>query len=138
MPAMTRNSDPIPDRLRGSALLMILLAMPAALMPVGVALGANLTAGYGVAIGGSPAWVVNAAMIPWLSPIAAATVASALFVYFGRGLRVGLSAAIGWAIGTAFVAPVLAIICGLIAYWIFTGRRRMEAGRRIGAGVPIT
>jgi hypothetical protein len=123
---VTRPIDPIPDRLRAAGLVMILLGLPAALMPIGVALGANLTAGFGVAIGGSPAFVMNAAMIPWLSPLAVATVASALFVYFGRGLRVGLIAAIGWAIGTAFVAPVRAIICGLVAYSIFTGERKLR------------
>jgi hypothetical protein len=52
-----------------------------------------------------------------------------LFVSFGRGLRAGLVAALGWATGTILVAPGLAVIAALVAYSIFTGERRLATAR---------
>jgi hypothetical protein len=133
---MARPIDPIPDRLRGAALVMNLLAIPVAAMPLGMLLGANFDRGIGLRIGPSTV-VVLPSMLPWLVPLAVATFAVALFVYFGRLLREGFVIALGWTIALVALAPGLAAVFGLVAYSIWTGRRRMEAGRQIVAGLPI-
>lgn len=123
-PTICAVRPPIPDRLRGAGLVMFILTLPGVLMPVAVALG--LSPALGVSVANQPAFAMTPDMIPWLAPLALATFVSGFFVYFGHGLRVGLVAALGWAVGTAFVAPTLAVVAGLVAYAIWTGERRME------------
>ena len=123
---MKRSSDPIPDRLRGAALVMNILAIPVATMPIGILLGANFDRGIGLTIGGQTV-AVFPSMLPWLVPIAVATFGVALFVYFGRLLREGFVVALGWTIALVAIAPPLAAVFGLVAYSIWTGRRRLEA-----------
>jgi len=124
---MDRTAARIPDRLRGAGLVMFILTLPAVLMPVGVALG--LSPGVGVSFASQPVYAITPAMIPWLTPLALATFVVALLVYFGRGLRLGLLAALAWATGTILVAPGLAVIAALVAYSIFTGERRLVTAR---------
>ena len=83
---MTRRADPIPDRLRGAGLAMVLPTLIVAAMPIGLLLGANFDRGIGLTfLGGSIAIVTP--MLTWLAPLAAATFVVGLFVYFGRQLR---------------------------------------------------
>ena len=125
---MERATAPIPDRLRGAALVMNLLAIPVAAMPIGMLLGASFDRGIGITIGGQTVAVLPS-MLPWLVPLAVATFVVALFVYFGRLLREGFVIALCWAIGLVAVAPALATVFGIVAYSIWTGRRRMNAAR---------
>jgi hypothetical protein len=123
---MKQTGDPIPDRLRGAALVMNLLAIPVAAMPLGLLLGRTFEGGIGLSIAGQ--WVVVfPSMLPWLAPLAVATFVVGLFVYFGRLLREGFVIALGWTLALAAIAPPLAAVFGLVAYSIWTGRRRLEA-----------
>jgi hypothetical protein len=139
MRPMTRSvaTKPIPDRLRGAALVMNLLAIPVAAMPLGMLLGANFDLGIGLTIGPQTV-VVFPSMLPWLVPLAVATFVVALFVYFGNLLREGFVIALGWTIALAIIAPSLAAVFGLVAYSIWTGRRRMETGDPTAAREPIS
>jgi hypothetical protein len=132
MRSMDHLGRPIPDRLRGAALVMLVLTLPVILMPIGIALGASLSRGIGLSIGGQAALAITPAMLPWLAPLSAATFVSALFVYFGRGLRPGLAIALGWLLGTLLMAQSLAVVAGVVAYAIHTGTRRLEAAGRAG------
>ena len=123
---MTRPADQIPDRLRGAALVMNVLAIPVAAMPLGILLGRTFEGGIGLTIAGQTV-AVFPSMLPWLVPLAVATFVVALFVYFGRLLREGFVIALAWTIALAAVAPPLAAVFGLVAYSIWTGRRRLEA-----------
>ena len=128
---MTRRADPIPDRLRGAGLAMVLPTLIVAAMPIGLLLGANFDRGIGLTfLGGSIAIVTP--MLPWLAPLAAATFVVGLFVYFGRQLREGLVVALGWTLGLALVAPTWGLLGGIVAYSIFTGRRRMAGEPTVG------
>jgi hypothetical protein len=121
---MTRRIDPIPDRIRGAGLIMVIPTMVIAAMPIGLLAGANFDRGIGLTfLGGSVA--ITTGMLAWLAPLAAATFVIGLLVYLGRFLREGLVVALGWMLGLVFVAPTWGILAGLVAYTIFTGRRRM-------------
>jgi len=125
---MTHPTVPIPDRIRGAALAMILPSLMIAAMPVGILLGLNFAQGIGITTGGQTV-VILPSMLSWLAPLAAATLVVALFVYFGRLLREGLVIAVGWTLGLAASAPVMSIFAALVAYSIWSGRRRMMAAQ---------
>jgi fumarate reductase subunit D len=123
--SVKRSSDPIPDRLRGAGLVMNLLTIPVAAMPIGMLFGATFERGIGLTTAGQTV-VVFPSMLPWLVPLAIATFVVGLFVYFGRLLREGFVVALGWTIALAVIAPPLAAVFGLVAYSIWTGRRRLD------------
>jgi hypothetical protein len=124
-----RASRPIPDRLRGAALAMILGTLMWALMPIGSALGLNFSQGIGVFyVDNSAQIVVNQGMLVWLAPLSLATTIAGLFVYWGRGLVAGLALGLVWlALGVASMSVLVVIVAALVTYCIFTGRRRMLA-----------
>ncbi len=123
---MTRPIDPIPDRIRGAGLVMVILGLPVAAMPVGLSFGAHLERGIGFTIlGGSVA--VLPSMLPWLAPLAAGTFVVGLGLYFGRLVREGLVVALAWMLGIAAFAPTVAFLSAILAYSIWTGQRRMAA-----------
>jgi hypothetical protein len=123
---MTRQIDPIPDRIRGAGLVMIILGLPVAAMPIGLFLGAHLERGIGFTILGGPVAVLPS-MLPWLAPLAAGTFVVGLFLYFGRLVREGLVVALAWMLGVAAFAPTVAMLSAIVAYSIWTGQRRMTA-----------
>jgi hypothetical protein len=127
MRAMMRPTMPIPDRIRGAALAMVLPSLMIAAMPVGILLGLNFAQGIGITTGGQTV-VILPSMLPWLAPLAAATFVVAIFVYFGLLVREGLVIAIGWTLGLLVTAPVMSVFAALVAFSIWSGRRRMEAG----------
>ncbi len=99
-----------------------------ALMPLAIALGANVSDGIGfLYVNNRAQIVVTESMLVWLAPLSLVTTIVGLFVYWGRALTVGLGLALAWMVLGIASASGLFVIAALVAYAIFTGRRRLLA-----------
>jgi hypothetical protein len=107
---------------------MILGSLMWALMPLAIALGANFSGGIGVLYVDNKAQiVVTENMLVWLAPLSLVTTIVALFVYWGRALALGLALALVWMVLGIASTSGLFVIAAIVAYALFTGRRRMLA-----------
>ncbi|MEA2538454.1 MAG: hypothetical protein QOF11_2688 [Chloroflexota bacterium] len=105
------------------------------LMPVAVALGGDFSDLGVYLLGSNTPLSVNESMLPWLWPLSLMTTIAGALLFFGRGYRVGLIAALTW-VGVEAVAaavpgqPSLLAAGSLVAFLIYSGRGSFEVPGR--------
>ena len=127
--AMTaQDRGRVPNGLRGAGLLMILGTLIWVLMPLGIALGLNLSDGIGVYLFNSKTpLIVTPSMLLWLTPLSLLTSIAGSLLYFGRAARLGLVVTAAWFVLGIAVAPAVSAVAAFIAWCIWTGTRRSAA-----------
>jgi hypothetical protein len=105
------------------------------LMPVAVSLGGDFSDLGVYLLGSKTPLPVNESMLPWLWPLSLVTTIAGALLFFGRGYRIGLIAALTWVgVGAVAIAvlgqPSLSAVGSFVAFLIYSGRGSFEVPGR--------